>query len=157
MIIDIPGYKKLQITTLLLDYNGTIAEDGVIRSAVRERLQKLSKELSIYVLTADTHRTARAQCEGLDLKVHTFPVGSAMDAKRAVLDEIGGEVCVFACMGNGRNDVRMFENAALSIGIIDREGAYSGLLKTADLCVNSTEDGLDLLLYPKRLIAGLRG
>lgn len=24
MIIDIPGYKKLQITTLLLDYNGTI-------------------------------------------------------------------------------------------------------------------------------------
>lgn len=155
MIIDIPGYKKLQITTLLLDYNGTIAEDGVIRSAVRERLQKLSKELSIYVLTADTHRTARAQCEGLDLKVHTFPVGSAMDAKRAVLDEIGGEVC--ACMGNGRNDVRMFENAALSIGIIDREGAYSGLLKTVDLCVNSTEDGLDLLLYPKRLIAGLRG
>ena len=106
-------------------------------------------------MTADTHGTARAQCEGLNLKVHTFPVGSAMDAKRAVLDEIGGEVC--ACMGNGRNDVRMFENAALSIGIIDREGAYSGLLKTADLCVNSTEDGLDLLLYPKRLIAGLRG
>ena len=69
----------------------------------------------------------RAQCEGLDLKVHTFPVGSAMDAKRAVLDEIGGERC--ACMGNGRNDVCMFENAALSIGIIDREGAYSGLLK----------------------------
>ena len=55
MIIDIPGYKKLQITTLLLDYNGTIAEDGIIRPAVKERLQKLSKELSIYVLTADTH------------------------------------------------------------------------------------------------------
>ena len=33
MIIDIPGYKKLQITTLLLDYNGTIAEDGIIRPA----------------------------------------------------------------------------------------------------------------------------
>ena len=129
MIIDIPGYKKLQITTLLLDYNGTIAEDGIIRPAVKERLQKLSKELSIYVLTADTHGTARVQCESLDLKVHTFPVGSAMDAKRA----------------------------ALSIGIIDREGAYSGLLKTADLCANSTEDGLDLLLHPKRLIAGLRG
>ena len=51
MIIDIPGYKKLQITTLLLDYNGTIAEDGIIRPAVKERLQKLSRELSIYVLT----------------------------------------------------------------------------------------------------------
>ena len=44
MIIDIPGYKKLQITTLLLDYNGTIAEDGIIRPAVKERLQKLSMD-----------------------------------------------------------------------------------------------------------------
>ena len=109
MIIDIPGYKKLQITTLLLDYNGTIAEDGIIRPAVKERLQKLSRELSIYVLTADTHGTARAQCEGLNLKVHTFPVGSAMDAKRAVLDEIGGEVC--ACMGNGRNDCLLYTSS----------------------------------------------
>lgn len=155
MIIEIPGYKQLNITTLLLDYNGTIAVDGFIRPAVKERLQKLSEILNVYVLTADTHGTAKAQCEGMNISVHTFPVGNAMDYKREIIDKIGGEYCV--CLGNGRNDVKMFEAAALSIGIMDREGAYSGLLKAADLCVNSTEDGLDLLLYPKRIIAGLRG
>lgn len=155
MKIEIPGYKELNITTLLLDYNGTIAVDGIIRPAVKERLQKLAEILDVYVLTADTHGTAKAQCEGLNVTVHTFPVGKAMDDKREIIDKIGGECCV--CLGNGRNDVKMFDAAALSIGIMDREGAYGGLLNTADLCVNSTEDGLDLLLYPKRIIAGLRG
>lgn len=155
MKISIPGYQELELQTLLLDYNGTIAVDGRIRESVKERLCRLAEELEIYVLTADTHGTAREQCEGLDVKVYTFPVGNAMDYKREVIDQIGGGTCV--CMGNGRNDVKMFEAAALSIGIMDREGAYAGLLKAADLCVNSTEDGLDLLLYPKRLIAGLRG
>lgn len=154
MIIEIPGYKDLNITTLLLDYNGTIAVDGIIRPEVKERLRKLSVILDICVLTADTYGTAKAQCEGMNITVHTFPVGNAMDYKRDIINQIGGECC--ACMGNGRNDVKMFE-AALSIGIMDREGAYSGILKVADLCVNSTEDGLDLLLYPKRIIAGLRG
>ena len=72
MIIDIPGYKKLQITTLLLDYNGTIAEDGIIRPAVKERLQKLSKELSIYVLTADTHGTEGHSVKALILRYTHF-------------------------------------------------------------------------------------
>lgn len=155
MRIEIPGYRELNITSLLLDYNGTIAVDGVIRQEVRERIEKLAGQLDIYILTADTHGTARAQCEGLNVTVHTFPVDNAMENKREILDRIGGEAC--ACMGNGRNDTRMFEGAALSIGILDREGAYGRLLQMADLCVCSAEDGLDLLLYPKRLIAGLRG
>lgn len=155
MRIEIPGYRELNITSLLLDYNGTIAVDGVIRREVRERIEKLAGQLDIYILTADTHGTARTQCEGLNVTVHTFPVDNAMDNKREILDRIGGEFC--ACMGNGRNDARMFEAAAFSIGIIDREGAYGRLLQMADLCVHSAEDGLDLLLHPKRLVAGLRG
>lgn len=155
MKIEIPGYRELNITSLLLDYNGTIAVDGVIRREVRERIEKLAKQLDIYILTADTHGTARLQCEGLDVKVHTFPVDNAMDNKREILDYIGGNSCV--CMGNGRNDTRMFEAAALSIGILDQEGACGNLLQMSDLCVRCAEDGLDLLLYPKRLIAGLRG
>ena len=59
-----------------------------------------------------------------------------LDYKRNVIDELGGEYCV--CLGNGRNDVRMFEAAALSIGIMEREGIYGGLLQIADLCLNST-------------------
>ena len=155
MQINIPGYKLLTLTTLLLDYNGTIATDGFIADSVKERLCKLADQFKIIVLTADTHGTAAKQCEGLPLKVCTFPTGNAADYKAAVLEEEGGDCCV--CMGNGRNDIRMFQGAALSIAILDTEGMCSALLASSDICVTSIEDGLDLLLNPKRIIADLRG
>ena len=155
MIIEIPGYKTLDINTLLLDYNGTIATDGVIPQSVKERICKLADEFEICVLTADTHGTARKQCEGLPLKVCTFPVGNAADYKLEILNQYGGENCV--CMGNGRNDIKMFAGAALAVAILDTEGMCAKLLSESDISVRSIEEGLDLLLNPKRIIADLRG
>ena len=65
MRIEIPGYKSMDLKYLVLDYNGTIAKDGIISEGVKERLKKLSGIYEIYVLTADTHGTARKMCEGL--------------------------------------------------------------------------------------------
>ena len=65
------------------------------------------------------------------------------------------ETCV--CVGNGRNDILMFRSAALSIAVMDAEGMYGKLAMEADICVRSMEEGLDLLLHEKRLIATLRG
>ena len=155
MIIDIPGYKELNITTLLLDYNGTIATDGIIPESVKSSLRTISKDFDIYVLTADTHGTARKQCEDIPVTVHTFPVGNAADYKEEIINNIGGEKCVV--LGNGRNDIKMFRQAALSIAIMDTEGMCAKLLAESDICVTSIEDGLDLLLNPKRIIADLRG
>ena len=132
MKLVIPEYKTLELDTIFLDMNGTIAVDGVIPPSVKERLIALSEQFRIYVLTADTHGNAKAQCE-------------ATGAKRCV------------AIGNGRNDEWMLKEAALSIAVMDREGVYGKLLKNADLCVRSMQDGLDLLLYPGRIIAGLRG
>ena len=155
MVIEIPGYKTLDVDTLLLDYNGTIATDGIIPASVKDRIQQLSDAFKILVLTADTHGTARMQCEGLPLEVCTFPVGNAADYKEEILNQCGGERCV--CMGNGRNDIKMFKGAALSIAIMGTEGMCGALVKECDICVTSIEDGLDLLLNPKRIIADLRG
>lgn len=155
MTIDIPGYKTLTLSTLLLDYNGTIATDGIIPDSVKERLRKLSEQFKIIVLTADTHGTARAQCDGLPLEIHTFPTGNAADYKAEVLHQEVADTCV--CLGNGRNDIKMFHDAALSIAIMGTEGMCSALLRESDICVTSVEDGLDLLLNPKRIIADLRG
>ena len=60
MHIEIPGYKTLDLKYLLLDYNGTIAVDGRLSDSVKELIQEVSKELEIFVLTADTHGTAAA-------------------------------------------------------------------------------------------------
>ena len=58
LCIKIPGREELSLNHLILDYNGTIAEDGEIIEGIRPRLAELAKELSIYVITADTHGTA---------------------------------------------------------------------------------------------------
>ena len=111
MNIQIPGYKTLDLSFLVLDYNGTIAVDGQIPPEVREALVRLSKDLQIHVLTADTHGTARAMCQGLPLTIQTFPAGSAMDSKLAIVRSLGPERCV--SIGNGRNDCLMCKESAL--------------------------------------------
>lgn len=89
MKIEIPGYRTLEIEHLLLDYNGTIAEDGVIRRSVRDLLLLLSGRLDLHVLTADTHGTAKSECEGIPLHLDTFPTSDAASRKLAKLQELG--------------------------------------------------------------------
>ena len=155
MIIEIPGYNILDLKYLVLDYNGTIAEDGAISETVKDRLKELANEFQIYVLTADTHGTAKKMCEGLPLEIMTFPSAQAMQEKLRIVQFLGAEQVV--TMGNGRNDILMSQEAKLSIAIIGKEGACSKLIQETDVCVTSIEDGLDLLRCPKRLIATLRG
>ena len=155
MQIEIPGYQTLTIDHLLLDYNGTIAEDGRIRNRVRELLIQLSESLTIHVLTADPPGTAAAECQGIPLLLDTFPTSDAASCKLQKLQETGASCC--ACIGNGRNDLFMLKEAALSIAVIGREGMYPPLLPYCDLCVHSSEEALELFLHPERIIAGLRG
>ena len=155
MKIVIPEYKTLDIDTLFLDFNGTIAVDGIIPAGVKQRLTALAELFRIYILTADTNGNAKDQCEGLPVILQTFPTGNAREYKKELIKATGSKHC--AAMGNGRNDELMLKEAALSIAIMDKEGMYGKLFKEADLCVRSMQDGLDLLLNPNRIIAGLRG
>ena len=83
--VEIPGYQKLQMRYLILDYNGTIALDGTLQKGVAERLQQLSEQLEIYIVTADTHGTVRKLCQQLPVQIHTFPTseGKAKDCGNA--------------------------------------------------------------------------
>lgn len=155
MQIKIPEYKTLDIDTIFLDYNGTIAVNGRIPQEVRERLTELGKTFRIYVLTADTYGNAKEECEGLPVILHTFPSGSAKDYKKEILKATGSRHC--AAVGNGRNDEPMLKEAILSVAVIDREGAYGKLLREADIVVGSMQDALDLFRFPSRIIAALRG
>ena len=155
MKIDIPGYCEIDICYLVLDYNGTIAEDGHIPEEVKRELNKLSDIFKIYVLTADTHGTASAECEGLPLQILTFPSDRAADEKLRIVNELGADHC--ATIGNGRNDVKMNQAAAMSMAVVGKEGAYGKLLAESEICVRSILDALELLQYPKRMIATLRG
>lgn len=155
MKIKIPEYKTLDIDTIFLDYNGTIAVNGRIPQSMRERLAELGEVFRIYVLTADTYGNAKEQCEGLPVILHTFPSGPAKEYKKEILKATGSRHC--AAIGNGRNDEPMLKEAVLSVAVIDQEGAYGKLLKEADIVVRSMQDALDLFRFPDRIVAALRG
>jgi soluble P-type ATPase len=59
-------------------------------------------------------------------------------------------------IGSGANDAAMLQQAALGIAVLGGGGLAMACLAAADIVVPSIESALDLLLYPRRLIAMLR-
>lgn len=151
--IHIPGRETLSLSHLVVDYNGTIARDGKLIEGVIACFEALRAHLRIYILTADTYGTVRKQCESLPVEVHTFPVSGAAQHKARFVQALGPGV---ACLGNGFNDIQMFQAADLAIAVLDREGLCAGLLAHADVLVTSPVDGLSLLTQTDRLRATLR-
>ena len=153
LTIKIPGREEMTLSHLILDYNGTIAEDGLIIESIRPRLAQLCEKLNIYVITADTHGTAARRCEGLPLQVLTFPTTQVGQIKAAEARKMEGGVVT---IGNGFNDIQMSDAADLSICVMGKEGCCGALLSHCDVVVTSIDDALDLLIKTDRLRATLR-
>jgi len=152
--IDIPGFGPLKLENLVLDYNGTLAVDGVLIGGVGERLSVLSKKLTVYVITADTFGNAREGLKGIPCELVILPAGSQDVAKTDFVTKLDPVTVV--AIGNGRNDHLMLGKAALGIAVILGEGAAIETLEAADVATTSITAALDLLISPKRLIATLR-
>ena len=153
LTVNIPGREEMTLSHLILDYNGTIAEDGCIIEGIASRLEQLKKELTIYVITADTHGTAAKRCEGLPLEVKTFPTTEVGEIKASEARKLTGGVVT---IGNGFNDIQMSDAADLSICVIGKEGCCGALLTHCDIVVTCIHDALDLLLKTDRVRATLR-
>jgi soluble P-type ATPase len=152
--ITIPGYGDLRLTELVLDYNGTLARDGELIEGVTDRLNALSSQLEIHVLTADTFGKASTRIEHIPCKLSILGAGDQAKAKSDYVKRLGPDRTV--AMGNGRNDRLMLREARLGIAVMESEGAAVETLISADVVVPNIVDGLDLLLQPKRLVATLR-
>ena len=150
----IPGFGTLEIEHLVLDYNGTLACDGVLIEGVRERLERLAQDLHIHVITADTFGKAKLALGGIPCELSILPPEDQDAGKLAYVQRLSCDKTV--CIGNGRNDRLMLEAAALGIALIQREGAAGAAVRAADVVVTDILDALDLLAHPLRLIATLR-
>lgn len=151
---DIPGYGALRLEHLVLDYNGTLACDGILIDGARERLGALSSQLKIHVITADTFGKVKSALVGIPCELTILPPENQDAGKLAFVQRLGCDKTV--CIGNGRNDRLMLEAAALGIALIQREGAAGKTLMAADVVVTSVLEALDLLIHPLRLVATLR-
>lgn len=152
--LHIPGFKDLGLEHLVLDYNGTLACDGRPLEGVRERVEALSKILTIHILTADTFGTVQGKVAAWPCKVKVISQNREAEAKVGYIQGLGADRTV--TVGNGRNDRLLLQDAGLGIAVLQTEGTAREALEAADLVVPGILEALDLLLHPQRLKATLR-
>ncbi|MGE5219537.1 MAG: HAD family hydrolase, partial [Chloroflexota bacterium] len=129
--IDIPGFRKLKLRHLVLDYNGTLARDGRLLPGVARMLAELATDIHIHVITADTFGEARKQLARLPVDVVIIPTRSQAEAKLKFLSKLGARTAV--AVGNGRNDRKMLKAAALGVALVQTEGGAVETIASADV------------------------
>jgi soluble P-type ATPase len=152
--INIPEFRHLKLSHLLLDYNGTLALDGLLIEGVKSSLVELAKHLKIHILTGDTFGKAHSELSGINCHLTILSSKDQALEKLKYIQGLGQQESI--AIGNGRNDKLMLENVTLSIAVLGEEGAAKETMMSADIVVRNIHSALDLLLNPLRLIATLR-
>ncbi len=152
--IDIPGYGLVELEHLVTDFSGTLSEDGVLVSGIREKLNELAEKVRVHVLTSDTFGRARGELEDVKCAVHILEGEDHTGQKERYVAGLGAQKVV--ALENGNNDVLMLRKAAIGIAVFLKEGCAVESINAAKLLVRSPLDAIELLLCPKRLIATLR-
>ncbi|MCI5115623.1 MAG: ATPase P [Candidatus Electrothrix sp. AW2] len=151
--IPIPDFGILTLATIVCDYNGTLAEDGVLLPGVQEAINKI-KDIDVHVITADTFGAAEEQLKGSACQITIAPQEEQAQWKLNYIKALNPETTV--CIGNGRNDRLMLKEAALGIALLQREGAAREAMLAADIVCTSALHALEYFSNHKRLIATLR-
>lgn len=150
----VPHYKSLALRHVVLDYNGTLAEDGVLKEAAKALLPALTEAYKVHVITSDTFGSVESQMADFAVTVKVLTSDDHTAEKADYIDELGCVHCV--AVGNGNNDAAMLKSAELGIALIGDEGCSTKTLLGSDVVCKSIADALALLLNEKRLIATLR-
>lgn len=154
MKIKIPNYKDIEVRYLVLDYNGTLANSGGIKHSTRMLLEKVSKLVKVYVITADTFGTIKQELSDLPLEIQIISKDNGTKDKRDFVTKLGKQYCL--AIGNGQNDKLMLKEAEVGICVVGDEGCFIDTLLASDIVINDIDNALSLLLNTKKLIATLR-
>jgi len=152
--LDIPGFGPVLLRHLVCDFSGTLSVDGKLVEGVAERLNRLAESLDIHILTADTHGRAAAALRDIKCTIK-FLDSEYQDLQKEqyILKHFADTVIA---IGNGNNDRKMLKTARIGVAVCLAEGLSTDALRFADIMVTSAADALDLLIFPKRLLATLR-
>jgi soluble P-type ATPase len=152
--VEIPGSDIFEFEHFVTDFSGTLSEDGILLPGVKENINELSEKLKIHVLTSDTFGRARKELEGVNCVIHVLEGKGHVVQKEKYVINLGADKVV--ALGNGNNDALMLRAAKLGIAVCLKEGCSQRAVEVAQILVFSPIDAINLLLYPKRLIATMR-
>lgn len=149
--LDIPQRGLFELEYAVFDINGTLAVDGKPLHHVSASLNSLAALLSIHLLTAGTHGNLKELEETFGLPLQMITNG---EEKAWYVQQLGADKVI--AFGNGANDASMLKRAAIGVAVLASEGVAISALHAADVLVHGPIDAIELLLYPKRLLATLR-
>jgi len=152
--IKIPGLGEYNLEHLVMDVNGTLAVDGQLIDGVKEKVASLREQLTIHLLTADTHGRQSVIDQQLDLTAVRVKPGDESNQKAEYVRTLGAEKVV--AIGQGANDAGMLGAARLGICVMSVEGVAKETLLASDLVAPTILSALELLEKPKRIVASLR-
>jgi len=95
--VSIPGHKVLRLTYLVMDYNRTLACDGLLLPGVASALEGLLDRIELHVITADTFGKAESQLVGIPHHFEKIAPDNQAAAKRDYVRALGSESAV--CIG----------------------------------------------------------
>lgn len=102
ILIEIPGFGKLELRAIVSDYTGTHSRGGKITHDVERRLIHLSELVDIHILTADTFGTAERELKEMPVSIHRLGAEGQDVQKMDFVRRC--EPHHVAALGNGNND-----------------------------------------------------
>jgi soluble P-type ATPase len=152
MWISLPQDKRINIETIVLDLNGTLAVYGQISDTTQELIQTLkSLGYQIVLVSGDIRGNGQEWASRLGIQ---FISAQNSDEKWAAMQHFKKEHT--AAIGNARIDIGTFKHAALSIATLQDEGIHAGILSYVDIIVPSIDAALNLFIQTQSLEATLR-
>jgi len=148
-----PGQKPLEIEFILIDFEGTLASDRRVHPKAKDKINLLSKQTKIYILTKGEKEVVEESLKRVKAEIYYLTEGEASQRKLDLLRQLGATRTV--AIGNGVDDIPMIEEAGLGICVIGKEGTSVEAMKKADVVVSNVLDALDFLLKPLRQKATL--
>jgi P-type E1-E2 ATPase len=152
--LSIPGLDDYRFEHLVMDVNGTLAEDGQLIEGVSAQIASLRDRIAIHLLTADTHGRQAIIDRQLSLTAIRIQPGGEALQKADYVRRLGGQNVI--AIGQGANDAGMLAAAGLGICVMSVEGVARETLLASDLIAPTILTALELLAKPMRILATLR-
>ena len=117
-------------------------------------LQKYSRSVKIFLITANTHATQNGINLALGMDAKIIQKGNESQQKKEFVQQLGSGNVI--AIGQGANDSSMLKEAAIGICVFSDEGTATEALISSDIVVKDGLAALKLIENPMRMVATLR-
>lgn len=153
MKYDFNNQPSIEIKTIVLDLNGTLAVNGQLVVGVAERIERLKNEMGFQLILVSGDQRGNGKSMASTLGID-FRKANSLEEKERVILEYNCETT--AAIGNARIDIGTFKQAKIAIATLQGEGIHTGILKEVDILVPSILDALDLFIDPNSFKATMK-